>query len=141
MHEACLDQFKSSDIAVLAAAVSDYRPSEVSDQKIKKSADNLNIELEKNPDILFDLGKSKSDSQILVGFALESNDEIDNAKGKLERKNLDFIVLNSLRDEGAGFGHETNKISILFANNKMLSFELKSKAAVAGDIVQQIIEL
>jgi phosphopantothenoylcysteine decarboxylase/phosphopantothenate--cysteine ligase len=141
MYDACIEHFNNADIGVMAAAVADYRPSDPSDSKIKKSSDSMSISLEKNPDILKTLGSKKSSNQILVGFALETDNEKDHALEKLKAKNLDFIVLNSLKDDGAGFGHDTNKVSLLFSNNKILSFELKTKAAVAKDIVQQIIEL
>ena len=139
MLEACQDAWQDAHIGVMAAAVADYRPKHIANQKIKKNDESLTIELEKTTDILAQLGKDKGD-RLLVGFALETNDEEANAKGKLERKNLDMIVLNSLRDKGAGFGHDTNKVSVLMANNKIHSFELKSKTEVASDLVQLIID-
>jgi phosphopantothenoylcysteine decarboxylase / phosphopantothenate---cysteine ligase len=135
MYDACLANFPMSDAAILSAAVADYRPATVADQKIKKKGDTLDIELVKNPDIAAALGQAKKANQILVGFALETNDELENAKGKLERKNLDFIVLNSLRDAGAGFSGDTNKVTIVHRNNKIENFELKSKDNVADDII------
>jgi phosphopantothenoylcysteine decarboxylase / phosphopantothenate---cysteine ligase len=138
MYEACMAAFASSDAAILSAAVADYRPANAAVQKIKKKGDTLDIQLVKNPDIAATLGQQKHSSQILVGFALETNDELDNAKGKLERKNLDFIVLNSLRDQGAGFSGDTNKVTIVHRNNKIEEFELKSKDEVANDIVQAL---
>ena len=140
MYTLALAQFPSCDIAVLAAAVADYRPKTVADQKIKKKDKNLSLDLEKTQDIAAALGKIKRKDQFTIGFALETNNEIENAKGKLERKNFDFIVLNSLQDKGAGFNHDTNKITILHKDNKMQKFELKSKKAVAVDIVAELIE-
>ena len=109
--------FPGTDIAVLAAAVADYRPEEQAQQKIKKQGDTLDIRLTKNKDILASLGAAKK-KQLLIGFALETNDELTNAKGKLEAKNADMIVLNSLNDEGAGFGHDTNKITLISRNSE-----------------------
>ena len=138
MYDLALTHFEDADIAIAAAAVSDYRPKNVADQKIKKTEENLVLELEKNPDILATLGSQKK-NQILIGFALETENEEANALGKLERKNLDFIVLNSLRDSGAGFKSETNKIKILFRNGDNKAFDLKSKKEVAKDILEEII--
>jgi phosphopantothenoylcysteine decarboxylase/phosphopantothenate--cysteine ligase len=129
--------FKTVAIAIAAAAVADYRPKVVAEQKIKKSDDNLTIELVKNKDILFSMGQEKK-QQYLVGFALETENEIENAKGKLKRKNLDAIVLNSLNDSGAGFGKKTNKISFIDKNSSIKAFELKTKAEVAKDIMNEI---
>ena len=140
MYEAAMNYFDSMDAAIAAAAVSDYRPKHVADQKIKKSNENLQMELERTPDVLASLGKRKK-SQILIGFALETENEQENALGKLERKNLDFIVLNSLNDKGAGFKSETNKISILFSDGKKSDFGLKSKKEVAEDILNELILL
>lgn len=141
MHDAAVQLFPSMDAAILAAAVADYRPKVAATEKIKKKGEELQLDLIKNPDIAADLGKMKQAGQLLIGFALETNDEENNAQGKLEKKNFDFIVLNSLRDAGAGFNHDTNKISILFKNNKKRDFELKSKNAVAEDILQAMIDL
>lgn len=127
-------------IGVFSAAVSDYRPAEQADQKIKKSDDELILRLVKNPDILAWAGENKSDGQVLMGFALETNRAEEHAKGKLKKKNLDFIVVNTLEDEGAGFGVDTNRIKIIDKNNNLTSFELKSKREVAQDIVQHIKE-
>lgn len=140
MYEACHQAFKKADGAVMAAAVADYRPINQSDKKIKKSDASLSIELEPTQDILASLGKIKDKNQLLVGFALETNDEEANALKKLKKKNLDFIVLNSLQDKGAGFGHDTNKVSIISGSNKIVRFELKSKAEVATEIVKEIIQ-
>jgi len=137
MYEACTAVFDNMDIAVMTAAVADFRPSDQADKKIKKKDDNMLLELERTQDILKTLGEKKS-KQILVGFALETNDEKQNAKIKLEKKNLDFIVLNSLKDKGAGFAHDTNKVSFLDRDNNVEDFELKAKTAVAKDIVEKI---
>jgi phosphopantothenoylcysteine decarboxylase / phosphopantothenate---cysteine ligase len=139
MYDACRKVFPSADITVLAAAVADYRPKTVATQKIKKKDDDMSIELARTVDIAATLGREKRPGQLLVGFALETNDEENNARLKIERKNLDFIVLNSLRDAGAGFGHDTNKITILRRDGTHTGFELKSKAAAAADIVHEII--
>ena len=138
MFEAATAAFPECTIAVMAAAVADYRPKEIADQKIKKKTADMAIELEKTKDIAAHLGTIKRDDQLLVGFALETEQETANAKGKLARKNFDFIVLNSLRDPGAGFGHDTNKITIFHSDNKTQQFELKTKDAVAADIVEVI---
>ena len=139
MLDACLSNFKQSDITIMSAAVADYRPKQVASQKVKKSDNTLNIDLEPTIDILKTLGNQKSSEQFLCGFALETENEESNAQGKLIKKNLDMIVLNSLQDEGAGFGHDTNKVSILDKNNKFHKFELKSKVEVAQDIIDFII--
>jgi phosphopantothenoylcysteine decarboxylase/phosphopantothenate--cysteine ligase len=141
MYEAALSFFPGSDVAILSAAVADYRAQDTANQKLKKIADTLPIQLVKNPDIAAELGRLKTGKQLIVGFALETNDEIPNAKAKMEKKNFDFIVLNSLNDPGAGFVHDTNKISILHRNNKILHFELKSKTAVAADIIDEVAAL
>ncbi len=139
MFRAAHDQFKNSDIVICAAAVADYRPKEVADQKIKKKEDQFSIQLVKNKDILSSLGAIK-EKQYLVGFALETENEIENAKGKLKRKNLDAIVLNSMNDSGAGFGGDTNKITFIDKNLRIKPFDLKTKDAVALDILNEIIE-
>jgi phosphopantothenoylcysteine decarboxylase/phosphopantothenate--cysteine ligase len=139
MYEACAACFPESDITILAAAVADYKPKTASTIKIKKKDDDLNIELDKTIDIAATLGKIKTPRQLLIGFALETNDEETNALAKLERKNFDFIVLNSMQDAGAGFGHDTNKISILHRDGRKEAFPLKSKLAVAEDIIQEIL--
>lgn len=140
MLQASTNAYTHCDIFIMSAAVADYRPKTVIDHKMKKSNDQLSIELEPTTDILASLGNKKS-HQLLVGFALETDNELENAKGKLARKNLDMIVLNSLNDPGAGFSHDTNKVSIITRDNKIASFELKSKADVARDIAGKIIEL
>lgn len=138
MFEKVFDHYETADIAIASAAVADYAPKEVASEKIKKKEDSLTIELVKNPDILQTMGDRKT-NQFLVGFALETQNEEDNAKGKLDRKNLDMIVLNSLRDEGAGFQKDTNKIKI-FTKTDRVEFSLKSKKAVAKDILNFVQE-
>ncbi len=141
MQQAAAEHFASADVTILSAAVADYRPAAVAQQKIKKKEQHLTIELVENPDIAAMLGTQKREDQLLIGFALETNDEIANAQSKLERKNFDLIVLNSLQDPGAGFDVSTNKITIIGRNNKLIKFELKSKAAVAEDIVNELVSL
>lgn len=138
MYNAAHDHFEDCDIAISAAAVADYKPKTVADQKIKKKEANLTLELVKNKDILLSLGERKS-HQFLVGFALETENELENAKGKLKRKHLDAIVLNSLNDKGAGFASNTNKITFLDKNSQIKAFQLKTKAEVAKDILNEII--
>jgi phosphopantothenoylcysteine decarboxylase/phosphopantothenate--cysteine ligase len=140
MYSACKKQFPKCEIAVLTAAVSDYRSEQIQDQKIKSETDNLILKLEKTEDIALELGKMKKPNQLLVGFALETEKELDNAREKLQRKKFDLIVLNSLQDKGAGFGVETNKITILDADNKIHKFGLKLKEEVAYDILKVISE-
>src|SRR5690554_809750 len=139
MYEACHAVYENVDIVVASAAVADYRPKHVATQKIKKSDDNLVIELEKNKDILASLGALKK-NQFLVGFALETQNEIENAKQKIQKKNLDLIVLNSLNDQGAGFGGTTNKVTFINKNFDIEEFPLKTKEEVAQDIVSKITE-
>ncbi len=139
MYEAAHSKFGDADVFIAAAAVADYKPKMVADQKIKKNDDSLTLELTKTEDILASLGKIKR-GQKLIGFALETNNEEENARKKLEKKNLDFIVLNSLNDQGAGFKSDTNKISIIYPDKKK-DFQLKSKKEVAADILNEIIEL
>ena len=140
MLNACVAAFDTTDIAVMAAAVADYRPAVVADQKIKKSEDGLSLELQKTTDILKTLGGRKKRDQVLVGFALETNNERENAMGKLKQKNADIIVLNSLRDEAAGFGKDTNKVTVFSRMGNETAFEAKLKERVAEDIVDYIIE-
>ncbi len=130
-----------ADIIVMAAAVADYKPANPSDKKIKKKSTEMVIELAKTNDILATVGKGKKKGQFLAGFALETDNELANAQKKLKEKNLDLIVLNSLQDKGAGFGHDTNKIKIITANNKTFNFELKTKREAAADIVAHILTL
>ncbi|MBV6427578.1 MAG: Coenzyme A biosynthesis bifunctional protein CoaBC [Haliscomenobacter sp.] len=138
MHAEALKCWPDNQAAILSAAVADYRPAEAATEKIKKSQDSLSIQLVKNPDIAADLGKLKANGQLLVGFALETHDAEAQAMQKLERKNFDFIVLNTLADPGAGFHHDTNKITIFFRDNKRLDFQLKSKQEVAVDILDAL---
>ncbi|HYH14777.1 MAG TPA: bifunctional phosphopantothenoylcysteine decarboxylase/phosphopantothenate--cysteine ligase CoaBC [Flavisolibacter sp.] len=140
MFESCLAN-KDFDIAVMAAAVADYTPVEVAAQKLKKKDEGLTIQLKKTRDILAAIGKEKSDQQILVGFALETENEEENAKKKLVAKNADIIVLNSLNDQGAGFKNDTNKVTLYYKNQTHKTFDLKSKELVAKDIVDAITEL
>lgn len=139
MYNACIELQASTDIVIMAAAVADFIPVNVASQKIKKKEDNFSIKLKKTKDILADLGKNKSENQVLAGFALETNDELKNAASKLKNKNLDLIVLNSLNDKEAGFGKKTNKVTILDRNGNMLEYPAKSKREVARDILDYII--
>ena len=141
MYEQVNACFSTSDIGIFTAAVADYKPNIVAKNKIKKSDNNLNISLEKTVDILAEMGNKKSDKQFIVGFALETDNEVENAKDKLKRKNLDMIVLNSLNNKGAGFQHNTNKITIIDKANNISNFELKDKSEVAKDVIDKIIEL
>jgi phosphopantothenoylcysteine decarboxylase/phosphopantothenate--cysteine ligase len=141
MYEACAQCFEECHGAILSAAVADYRPVSVASEKIKKSEHALNIRLEPTPDIAKSLGAIKKEGQILIGFALETENEESNAQSKMKRKNFDMIVLNSLKNEGAGFGGETNKISLFWPDNKRKDFGLKRKSEVAHDIVKELIEL
>lgn len=139
MYDACMAAFEQTDWAIMSAAVADYRPLEVAPQKIKKKEESLTIELVKNPDILKQLGTVKTQQQCLIGFALETNDEKENALKKLASKNADLIVLNSLNDAGAGFGHNSNKITIFDKRGNVYPFSTKPKREVAADIVNTII--
>ena len=140
MYDAVHNHFNDSDIAILSAAVADYKPKKVSSRKIKKKDSTLQLELEKTKDILASLGKIKQ-NKLLVGFALETNDELENAIKKLKSKNLDLIVLNSLNDKGAGFGGTTNKVTIINKNETITNYSLKSKTEVAKDIMNEILKL
>lgn len=140
MYEACINEFHDADIAIMTAAVSDYTPVFVSKEKIKKREDSLVFEFKKTKDILKQLGELKNAKQLLVGFALETTDEKTNALKKLIEKNADFIILNSLNDEGAGFGYNTNKITIFDKAKNIFSFDKKSKDAVAIDIMNTILK-
>ncbi len=139
MYEATNAQHSTADVSIFAAAVADYRPATISSTKIKKKSDDMAIALERTVDIAATLGKLKSDKQIHVGFALETNDEMKHAKGKLEKKNFDMVVLNSLRDKGAGFQGDTNKVTILKHNSEPIQYPLKSKRLVAIDIVDELV--
>ncbi len=138
MYDACHVYFNEVDAAIAAAAVADYRPKFVADQKIKKNTVEFSIELEKTKDILSSLGAIKK-NQFLIGFALETENEIENAKLKIQKKNLDLIVLNSLQDKGAGFKKETNKVTFIDKNFEIEPMELKSKESVAADILNKVI--
>jgi phosphopantothenoylcysteine decarboxylase/phosphopantothenate--cysteine ligase len=140
MFHACNALFSTADITVLSAAVADYKPSVKADQKIKKKEENLTLELTKTHDIAASLGKLKHNGQVIVGFALETENEQANAMKKIEAKNFDLIVLNSLNDKGAGFGHDTNKITIIDRKNQKKEFDTKTKKEVARDIVEAIID-
>jgi phosphopantothenoylcysteine decarboxylase/phosphopantothenate--cysteine ligase len=139
MYHACLAHYANTDLTVLSAAVADYRPEKRANQKIKKSENTLTLELVKTRDIAAELGKLKKKGQFTVGFALETEHEKSNAEKKLASKNFDLIVLNSLNDNGAGFGHDTNKITLIDKRKKAKKFTLKSKKEVAADIVNAII--
>jgi len=139
MYGECTKRFPESDITIMAAAVADYKPAKPHSKKIKKKSADFTIELKPTTDILKELGKLKKPEQKLIGFALETDNEFEYAKAKIQSKNLDMIVLNSLKDKGAGFQVDTNKINIIYKDNKIKSFELKSKAEVAKDIVDYII--
>jgi len=141
MASECISRFPDCDIAILSAAVADYTPEKTETEKIKKDKNGILLRLKLTADIAETLGKSKKPTQILVGFALETNNEIKNAAGKLSRKNLDFIVLNSLKEEGAGFGHDTNKITIIDKYNNIDKFELKTKGEAARDILNKIVSM
>ncbi|MFV0418044.1 MAG: bifunctional phosphopantothenoylcysteine decarboxylase/phosphopantothenate--cysteine ligase CoaBC [Dysgonomonas sp.] len=137
MYNASIKAFPTADAAILCAAVADFRPAEQFSEKVKREGQILNISLVPNKDIAASLGKMKKANQLLVGFALETNDEEANALKKIVKKNLDFIVLNSLKDSGAGFKHDTNKIAIINRNGQRTDFALKSKTEVASDIIDQ----
>ena len=143
MLDAAKKHFAQADIAIMAAAVADFRPKKVATEKIKKKAnqDEMNIELVKNPDIAATLGQMKTQNQILIGFALETEQPVANATKKLNKKGFDFIVLNSLKDKGAGFNHDTNQITLVFKGNKTQEFQLKSKLDVADDILDAIAQI
>lgn len=140
MYNACMHKFSSYDIIVMAAAVADYSPRTTSNKKIKKKSEQFSLELKKTKDILSEAGKRKSERQTLVGFALETNDEKENALKKLKQKNADFIILNSMNDKGAGFGVETNRITMFDKNRREYKFSMKTKKEVAKDIVNTIIK-
>jgi phosphopantothenoylcysteine decarboxylase/phosphopantothenate--cysteine ligase len=141
MATECTTRFPRCDIAVLAAAVADFTPEIVAGKKIKRADNELVIKLKPTVDISAELGRMKKKKQLLVGFALETDNELENAIEKLKRKNLDLIVLNSLKEEGAGFGFDTNRITIIDRNNNIDKFELKSKEEAARDIIDKIVSL
>ncbi|MBC7891655.1 MAG: bifunctional phosphopantothenoylcysteine decarboxylase/phosphopantothenate--cysteine ligase CoaBC, partial [Sphingobacteriaceae bacterium] len=138
MLQATQARFAEADVVILSAAVADYTPAHPADRKIKKKEATFTIELAKTVDIAATLGAQKRPGQVLVGFALETDNELENARLKLERKNLDLIVLNSLQDPGAGFGHDTNRVTLLFRSGEVRNFRLKSKREVARDLVEAI---
>ncbi len=140
MAAACLEHFPRCHVGILTAAVADYTPLHSSGQKLKRRGGNLNIEMEPTIDIAASLGRMKKEDQVLVGFALETENEQTNARDKIKKKNFDFIVLNSLRDKGAGFEVDTNKISIIDRDNNVAVFELKPKTEVAKDIIVKLLE-
>lgn len=141
MFRACNEVFEKTDIAIMSAAVADYSPVTTAKEKIRKTEEKFMVELVKTKDILKSLGEKKKPGQVLVGFALETNNEKENALSKLKKKNADMIILNSLNDAGAGFGHDTNKITIFEKGGQEFSFATKSKTEVAKDIVDTIIRL
>lgn len=141
MYDACTEHFPDYDIAVMNAAVADFTPKIKFDKKVKRENDDMHIELAPTKDIAKKLGEMKTNHQILVGFALETDNELQNAFDKLKKKNLDCIVLNSLNDEGAGFNHDTNKVTLIDSNNNISKFELKSKKEIAKDIVNELKKL
>jgi phosphopantothenoylcysteine decarboxylase/phosphopantothenate--cysteine ligase len=141
MYDACTQYFAGQDVIVFAAAVADYTPKNPATTKIKKRESEFSIELVRTKDIARELGKQKRENQVLVGFALETDNEIDNASEKLQKKNLDLIVLNSTRDKGAGFGFDTNKISTIDKQGNVTTFDMKLKTEVAKDIVNEVFEL
>ena len=139
MLDACMADFAEKDIIVMSAAVADYKPENEATEKLKKKNNDLPLSLKPTQDILALMGEQKSAKQFIVGFALETENELENAKSKLKKKNLDMVVLNSLKDQGAGFGHDTNKITIIDKKEVQHSFGLKSKVDVAKDIVNLIV--
>ncbi|MBS1686691.1 MAG: phosphopantothenoylcysteine decarboxylase [Bacteroidetes bacterium] len=138
MYAACTQYFAASDVIIFAAAVADYTPRHPATTKIKKQESEFTLELVKTKDIAYELGRVKKPGQVCVGFALETDNELANATSKLEKKNLDMIVLNSLKDEGAGFQHDTNKITIVDKKGNVVTFDLKAKSDVASDILDYI---
>lgn len=139
MLSKCLEHFDESNIIILSAAVADYAPAMVADRKIKREGiEDMTIRLVRNPDIAASLGKRKKSGQIMIGFALETDNEFENAVKKLHKKNLDWIVLNSLKDPEAGFMKDTNKITMLSVNGDKIPFDAKSKTLVANDIMDTI---
>lgn len=141
MYRASVKLYPNCDVGILSAAVADYTPLNYSDIKIKKKSDDLNLQLARTKDIAKELGANKNTQQLLIGFALETNNELENAKAKIIKKNFDFIVLNSLNDKGAGFGHDTNKISIIHKDNKTKNYQLKNKNDVAKDILNEVVSI
>jgi phosphopantothenoylcysteine decarboxylase / phosphopantothenate---cysteine ligase len=141
MTDECIARFGNCDIAILAAAVADFTPESITGTKIKRTDNEIIIKLKPTIDIASELGRNKKKKQLLVGFALETDNELENAISKLKRKNLDIIVLNSLKEEGAGFGFDTNRITIIDKRNNIDKFELKSKKEAAKDILNKIVSM
>ncbi|MCD4665044.1 MAG: bifunctional phosphopantothenoylcysteine decarboxylase/phosphopantothenate--cysteine ligase CoaBC [Bacteroidales bacterium] len=141
MYKACVTAFRECDIAIMSAAVADYTPLKSEKEKVKKKVSDLAIKFKPTKDILAELGKQKSEGQVLVGFALETENELENALSKLEKKNLDLIVLNSLKDKGAGFGYDTNKVTLIDKEKNITNYDLKSKKEVAIDIADKVSEI
>jgi len=141
MFNQSVETFPKCDVAIMCAAVADYKPINTTTQKLKRTAESISIDLTPTQDIAKHLGSIKKENQRLVGFALETNNEIENSKQKLSSKNLDFIVLNSLNEKGAGFKHDTNKVSIFFNDGKVIPFEMKLKKDVAHDIVDALVSI
>ena len=141
MAKECIGRFPHCDVAILSAAVADFTPEIVAGSKIKRGGKDLIIKLKPTIDIASELGRMKKKKQVLVGFALETDNEIENAVSKLKRKNLDLIVLNSMNDQGAGFGFDTNRIMIIDKQNNIDKFELKSKEEAAKDIIVKIVSI
>jgi phosphopantothenoylcysteine decarboxylase / phosphopantothenate---cysteine ligase len=138
MYLVCCKVFEKTDIAVFAAAVADYRPAQIAEQKIKKDESSFSIKMVKNVDIAYEFGKIKTADQVSVGFALETNDELSHAMGKLQKKNFDMVILNSMNDTNATFGYDTNKITTIKKDLSKKEFSLKQKTEVAKDIVKEI---
>lgn len=138
MYLACCQFFEQADIALFAAAVADYRPSTIAEQKIKKDGSSFVIKMVKNVDIAYEFGQIKTINQLSIGFALETNDELSHAIGKLNKKNFDMVVLNSMNDANATFGHDTNKVTIIKNDFTQTSYALKDKKDVAKDIVNEV---
>lgn len=141
MFDATVKYYRETDIAVMAAAVADYAPTKSYSHKIKKADGNWNMDLERTKDIAAELGRLKKKDQINIGFALETDNELEYAQKKMKKKSFDFIVLNSLKDKGAGFAHDTNKVTIIHQDNKIKKYELKSKQDVAQDILNEIVTI
>ncbi|GAA4444010.1 bifunctional phosphopantothenoylcysteine decarboxylase/phosphopantothenate--cysteine ligase CoaBC [Ravibacter arvi] len=139
MYEATVSRFEKFDLIIFAAAVADYAPAHKAPEKIKKDGDTLSLDLVKTIDIAATIGRSRLSHQLLMGFALETQHELENAKAKLAKKNFDFVVLNSLKDAGAGFGHETNKIRVIDREQNVTTFDLKPKNEVANDLLEIIL--
>lgn len=141
MHDACMTHFPGCDAAILAAAVADFSPDHTYNKKVKRGKEDWIINLKPTVDIAAALGRIKTTKQVLAGFALETDNEIENARNKLKKKNFDFIILNSLNDPDSGFETDTNKITIIDKNNNIDNFELKSKTDVSHDIVEKLIRM